>query len=225
METGEYKFKGQGIIITQKGTLEDNIVISEEEILKEINRRKNKPKKEKKKRYEILDKFYAITEYERKPIIKREKIEQMEKQSEFEYSQQHKYSTSAKGDSSQFQQMQFSKYNQQSHPKSESQNIEINNSNEIINYSLKYKNLDPSTEPNDNFSKEFLSKINNIRANPKSYINIIEAAKKNIITDKKGRILYNAKIKIALARGVQAFDEAIEYLKKVNPSEKLIFNP
>ena len=80
-------------------------------------------------------------------------------------------------------------------------------------------------EPNDNFSKEFLSKINNIRANPKSYINIIEAAKKNIITDKKGRILYNAKIKIALARGVQAFDEAIEYLKKVNPSEKLIFNP
>ena len=79
METGEYKFKGQGIIITQKGSLEDNIVISEEEILKEINRRKNKPKKEKRKRYEILDKFYAVTEYEGKPIIKREKIEQMEK--------------------------------------------------------------------------------------------------------------------------------------------------
>ena len=128
METGEYKFKGQGIIITQKGTLEDNIVISEEEILKEINRRKNKPKKEKRKRYEILDKFYAVTEYEGKPIIKREKIEQMEKQNEFEFSQQHKYSASAKGDSSQFQQMQFSK----SHPKSESQNIEMNNSKEII---------------------------------------------------------------------------------------------
>ena len=62
METGEYKFKEQGIIITQKGNLEDNIVISEEEILKEINRRKNNPKKEKRKRYEILDKFYAITE-------------------------------------------------------------------------------------------------------------------------------------------------------------------
>ena len=80
-------------------------------------------------------------------------------------------------------------------------------------------------EPNDNFSKELLSKINSIRANPKSYINIIENAKKNIITDKKGRILYNAKIKIALSRGVQAFDEAINYLKNVNPSEKLIFNP
>ena len=52
----------------------------------------------------------------------------MEKQSEFEFSQQHKYSASAKGDSSQFQQMQFSK----SHPKSESQNIEMNNSKEIF---------------------------------------------------------------------------------------------
>ena len=233
METGEYQFKGQGIIITQKGTLEDNIVISEEEILKEINKRKNKPKKEKRKKYEILDKFYAITEYEGKPIIKREKIEQMEKQ--HEYSQQHKYSASAKGDScgiinesgsnAQFQQMQFSKYRQQSYQQSESQNLEMNNSNEILNYSLKYKNLDPSIEPNDNFSKELLSKINSIRANPKSYINIIENAKKNIITDKKGRILYNAKIKIALSRGVQAFDEAINYLKNVNPSEKLIFNP
>ena len=222
METGEYKFKGQGIIITQKGSLEENIVISEEEILKEINRRKNKPKKEKRKRYEILDKFYAVTEYEGKPIIKREKIEQMEKQNEFEFSQYHKYSASAKGESNyEKNSIQFSKYNQQSHPKSESQNIEMNmnNSKEIINYSLKYKNLDPSMEPNDNFSKEFLSKINKIRAN------IIEQAKKNIITDKKGRILYNAKIKIALARGVQDFDEAIEYLKKTNPSEKLIFNP
>ena len=142
METGEYKFKGQGIIITQKGSLEDNIIISEEEILKEINRRKNKPKKEKRKRYEILDKFYAVTEYEGKPIIKREKIEQIEKQNEFEFSQYHKYSASAKGESNyEKNSAQFSKYNQQSHPKSESQNIEMNmnNSKEIINYSLKYK--------------------------------------------------------------------------------------
>ena len=60
METGEYKFKGQGIIITQKGSLEGNVEISEEEILKEINRRKNKPKKEKRKKYVILDKFLPI---------------------------------------------------------------------------------------------------------------------------------------------------------------------
>ena len=49
-ETGEYKFKVQGIFIIQKGELEENVKISEDEILKEINRRKNKPKKEKKKK-------------------------------------------------------------------------------------------------------------------------------------------------------------------------------
>ena len=82
METGEYKFKGQGIIITQKGTLEDNIVISEEEILKEINRRKNKPKKQKRKKIEIIDKFYATTQFDGKPIYKTEKMEQILKQDE-----------------------------------------------------------------------------------------------------------------------------------------------
>ena len=70
MDTGEYKFKGQGILITQTEVPDGKIVISEEEILKEINRRKNKPKKEKKKRYEVLDRFYAITEFDGKPIKK-----------------------------------------------------------------------------------------------------------------------------------------------------------
>ena len=95
METGEYKFKGQGIVITQKGSLEEKVTISEEEILNEINRRKNKPRKEKRKRYEILDKFYAITEFEGKPIIKTEKMEQLQKQ--YEYNQQMKISASEKG--------------------------------------------------------------------------------------------------------------------------------
>ena len=49
METGEYKFTGQGILITQ-AEIPQKIIISEEEILKEINRRKNKPKKRKEKR-------------------------------------------------------------------------------------------------------------------------------------------------------------------------------
>ena len=188
METGEYKFKGQGIIITQKGSLEGNVEISEEEILKEINRRKNKPKKEKRKKYEILDKFYAVTEYEGKPIYKTEKMEQMEKQ--YEYNQQQKYSASAKGSAAfhmdsvsnniineshnaQMNQMQFSQY-EQSHSQSESQNI--NNSG--INYSLKYKNLDASMHPSDNFSKALFSQINKIRSNPQSYINTIENEKK-----------------------------------------------
>ena len=100
METGEYKFKGQGIVITQKGALEENVKISEEEILKEIDRRKNKPKKEKRKKYVILDKFYAITEFEGKPIVKTEKIEQIQKQ--YEFNQQQKLSASSKGGAAAF---------------------------------------------------------------------------------------------------------------------------
>ena len=234
METGEYKFKGQGIIITQKGSLEGNVEITEEEILKEINRRKNKPKKEKRKKYEILDKFYAVTEYEGKPIYKTEKMEQMEKQ--YEYNQQQKYSASAKGsaafhmnsgsniindnDNAQMNQMQFSQF-EQSHSQSESQNI----NNSSINYSLKYKNLDTSMQPSDNFSKALFSQINKIRSNPQSYINFIENSKKNIMTDKKGRLIYNGTIKIALTRGEQAFDEAIDFLKKSKSMEQLVFNP
>ena len=234
METGEYKFKGQGIIITQKGSLEGNVEISEEEILKEINRRKNKPKKEKRKKYEILDKFYAITEYEGKPIYKTEKMEQMEKQ--YEYNQQQKYSASAKGsaaflmnsgsniindnNNAQMNQMQFSQI-EQSHSQSESQNI----NNSSINYSLKYKNLDTSMQPSDNFSKALFSQINKIRSNPQSYIDFIENSKKNIMTDKKGRLIYNGTIKIALTRGEQAFDEAIDFLKKSKSMEQLVFNP
>ena len=234
METGEYKFKGQGIIITQKGSLEGNVEITEEEILKEINRRKNKPKKEKRKKYEILDKFYAVTEYEGKPIYKTEKMEQMEKQ--YEYNQQQKYSASAKGsaafhmnsgsniindnNNAQMNQMQFSQF-EQSHSQSESQNI----NNSSINYSLKYKNLDTSMQPSDNFSKALFSQINKIRSNPQSYINFIENSKKNIMTDKKGRLIYNGTIKIALTRGEQAFDDAIDFLKKSKSMEQLIFNP
>jgi len=234
METGEYKFKGQGIIITQKGSLEGNVEITEEEILKEINRRKNKPKKEKRKKYEILDKFYAVTEYEGKPIYKTEKMEQMEKQ--YEYNQQQKYSASAKGsaafhmnsgsniindnNNAQMNQMQFSQF-EQSHSQSESQNI----NNSSINYSLKYKNLDISMQPSDNFSKALFSQINKIRSNPQSYINFIENSKKNIMTDKKGRLIYNGTIKIALTRGEQAFDEAIDFLKKSKSMEQLVFNP
>ena len=234
METGEYKFKGQGIIITQKGSLEGNVEITEEEILKEINRRKNKPKKEKRKKYEILDKFYAVTEYEGKPIYKTEKMEQMEKQ--YEYNQQQKYSASAKGsaafhmnsgsniindnNNAQMNQMQFSQF-EQSHSQSESQNI----NNSSINYSLKYKNLDTSMQPSDNFSKALFSQINKIRSNPQSYINFIENSKKNIMTDKKGRLIYNGTIKIALTRGEKAFDEAIDFLKKSKSMEQLVFNP
>ena len=90
---------------------------------------------------------------------------------------------------------------------------------------MKYQNLDVNMEPNDNFSQYLFSQINQLRANPQSYINIIQQAKKNIIKDKHGRLVYNDQIRIALTRGEQAFDDAINFLRNVKPMDKLIFNP
>ena len=291
METGEYKFTGQGILITQ-AEIPQKVIISEEEILKEINRRKNKPKKRKEKKYEILDKFYYKLEFDGKPIRKIEKVENSQKQ--YEYEEQQKYILSSKGKAAyQFsskesqsqkinannqtqqysQSQQYSQIQQygQSHPNNQSQlynqqnqqfsqsqqqfnqsqsqyqsqeesqsqinqmqlkysqdensmnvnnKINVNNSN-----SLRYNDLELSSlSPPDNFSKYLLEQINIIRTNPQSYINIIENAKKNVIKDKNGRYIYNGKIKIALATGIEPFNNAINFLKNVQSMDKLIFN-
>ena len=255
METGEYKFRGQGILITH-AVPEVKVVINEEEILKEINRRKNK-KKQKKREFVIIDKFYAKTEFEGKPIKKIEKVETERK--EMTYEEQQKYFASSKGDAafkisskaSQSQQsqvnnqsQQFYQYQQsqsktqvQSQPLSQSQinqmsqmqmkynQIANNNINDSTN-KLKISNLQMSSSLlSDDYSKYLLDQINKVRANPQSYIRIIENAKRNIIKDKFNRFIYNGKIKVALATGELAFNNAINYLKTVKPCGQLIFNP
>ena len=298
METGEYKFTGQGILITQ-AEIPQKIIISEEEILKEINRRKNKPKKRKEKRYEILDKFYYKLEFDGKPIRKIEKVENSQKQ--YEYEEQQKYILSSKGKAAyqfnskesqsqqinannqtqqysqskqysqiqQFDQSRLNKqsqlYNQQNQQFNQSQqqfiqsqqqfnqsqsqyqsqaesqsqinqmqikysqdenSMNVNNKiNASNSNSLRYNDLELSSlSPPDNFSKYILEQINIIRTNPQSYINIIENAKSNVIKDKNGRYIYNGKIKIALASGIEAFNNAINFLKTAQPMNKLIFN-
>lgn len=265
METGEYKFRGQGIAISQT-QVPQKIIISEEEILKEINRRKNKLKKEKQKRYEIIDKFYARTVFDGKPIKKIEKLENQKQQ--YEYEEQQNYYSSSKGNmdyeinskesqsqninyninnqsqqSKNSHQIQFNITNQSqvSQPFSKSKmksqiesnskfqqiqyklNQSGNNSMNINNKKLIY-NVDYTTTPSDNFSKYLFEQINNLRQNPKSYIKVIENAKKNIIKDKYGRLIYNGKIKIALSSGEEAFNNAINYLNSINPMEQLLFN-
>ena len=62
--------------------------------------------------------------------------------------------------------------------------------------------------------------INQIRQNPKYYAKIIEKEISNIIVEenklfpKKNKIIYENKVKVALARGEIAFREAIEELKE-----------
>ena len=114
-----------------------------------------------------------------------------------------------------------------------------NNNNEIFPYSSISNDKETSSTkiniiqdilsnnnlPVDEFSLYIFNEINKIRSNPKDYIKIFIKAKENIITDSKNRLIYiKNNIKVALFRGVPAFDETIEYLKDIEKMNKLIFN-
>jgi hypothetical protein len=82
-----------------------------------------------------------------------------------------------------------------------------------------------SGKPKDSFSRYIFDQINALRENPQSYIDIIENAKKNVTTDKSGVTVYKTSVKVALNKGISAFDEAIETLRKTVPMKKLKYNP
>ena len=70
MATGEYKFLGDKNIIKDNFSLDSKIVISEEEINNELNKIKKRINNNKKRRYEIIDKFYTLTDFKGKTIKK-----------------------------------------------------------------------------------------------------------------------------------------------------------
>ena len=85
-----------------------------------------------------------------------------------------------------------------------------------------------TSKPTYNYSKYILEQINKIRIDPQSFIGVIEDAKNYIIKDKLGRIIYNGKMRIALANGESSFNEAIEFLKNADSMEPLkqhLFGP
>ena len=86
-------------------------------------------------------------------------------------------------------------------------------------------NIQTADSPLDNYSKYLFEQINNIRADPKSFIGVIEDSKANIVKDKFGGFIYKDKINVALSQGEPVFNEAIEFLKKTEPMEKLEFSP
>ena len=94
---------------------------------------------------------------------------------------------------------------------------EDNNRNILLN------NLEK--EPEDEFSRYIFKEINNIRKNPKSFIEKIESSKKNIIIDKRNNCIYKGKQKISLNNGVYAFENTIKHLKILRPMNELIYSP
>ena len=80
IKTGEYKFVGEKTYIEPKFNPQAKHIISNEEVLSEINKRnKNKNKTEKNLRFEVLDKFYVLTNLESKNIKPQEKMYRKEK--------------------------------------------------------------------------------------------------------------------------------------------------
>ena len=100
--------------------------------------------------------------------------------------------------------------------KTKEQNTESENMNYIFTTTVQ--------RPKDDFSEYIFDNINKIREDPQSFIKVIEQAKKNIILDKKGIFIYKSTVKVALSRGVPAFDETINFLKNLKPMQKLIFS-
>ena len=196
IKTGEYKFIGEKKIIKEDIVPNENMIINQEEINEELIKRKNK-KKEKKISYEVIDKYYALTNITTKTIKKIEKTMN----------------------------------NNKSHKNYFYSTVNINKSNPIYQTQGKYinnlaqKNIINNISPSDNYSCYFLSQINKIRTEPQSFIGVIEDSKANIIKDHLGRIIYNGKIKVCLNTGEAAFDEAIQFLKELEPMEPLIYNP
>ena len=100
--------------------------------------------------------------------------------------------------------------------KTKEQNTESENMNYIFTTTIQ--------RPKDDFSEYIFDNINKIREDPQSFIKVIEQAKKNITLDKKGIFIYKSNVKVALSRGVPAFDETINFLKNLKPMPKLIFS-
>ena len=86
------------------------------------------------------------------------------------------------------------------------------------------ENIMDKSVPSDEFSKYIFTQINLLRENPSSFINLIQGSESNIQRDKKNRLIYKTKLKVALDKGIKAFEEAKLILSNTKPMPKLNFD-
>ena len=200
MNTGQYTFRGKETILEQKN-VPKKIEITADEINEELTKRTNR-KKEKKIKYEVMDKFFTLTEFERK-IIKENEPQQNENEEPLNN-----------------ENIENNNNIEPKQEEAEKEKEEGKNQNQNNKY-----NINESNSPMDNYSKYLLEQINKLRIDPQSFIGVIEDAKANIVNSRFGGYTYNGKIKIALSEGEPAFDEAIEFLKTTESMEILEYSP
>ena len=93
------------------------------------------------------------------------------------------------------------------------------------------KNSTAKGYPQDTYSAYLFDNINEARKNPHLFIKSIQEGMNKIVlksmkknNKKEQRFIYSSKVKIALYRGRPAFEDAIEYLSKLEPLEPLSFD-
>ena len=86
------------------------------------------------------------------------------------------------------------------------------------------ENIIDKSVPSDEFSKYIFTQINLLRESPSSFINLIQGSESNIQRDKKNRLIYKTKLKVALDKGIKAFEEAKLILSNTKPMPKLNFD-
>ena len=80
-------------------------------------------------------------------------------------------------------------------------------------------------KPEEAFSLYIFDQINALRENPQSFIEEFEKAKCHIALDKIGVKVYKSSVKVALNKGEEAFDKAIEVLEKMESMKNFKYNP
>lgn len=78
-----------------------------------------------------------------------------------------------------------------------------------------------------NYPQRMVELINIIREDPPAYADIVEKSIENIVqeTDQNNevKLIFKKKVKVALSRGEEAFREAVEELRNIEPVEPLEF--
>ena len=110
-----------------------------------------------------------------------------------------------------------SKYNEDNNLRKSYQEDKKNNKYENYIYEI--------NEPIEEFDKFIFEQINILRTNPKSFVQKIEASKKNIGVDKRNNYIYNGNQKILLNNGIYAFENAIKHLNVLRSMNKLNYDP
>ena len=110
-------------------------------------------------------------------------------------------------------------------PKPKESELQVSQQNPVVS------SVEPITQefPKDDFSLYIFEHINKLRTDPSYIIPEIESGMENITKEKnkknpnEEKLIYKSKVKVALTKGKEAFEETISILKTVQPMAPLIF--